>query len=290
MIDRPTFNPAAFGSGKVRVEAAPFTADPTAFDPQAIHARRQAEKQQVLDLRTAPLGPVGAWSMSRLFDFESCPHAVYLSKVEKMPAPSGPAAERGTQIHAHVEGYIRADHAEVIKEMRGFLPLIDHLRAQFAEARAEVEGDWAFDRTWGVTAWEARNAWARFKLDAIEFEDDTSAVVIDWKTGKKFGNELKHQQQGMGYAIAAFLRYPNLEFIKVKFAYLDQNQELLGSYTRVQAMLLKPMLETRADKMTTCQAFDPKPSFHACRWCPHAKVQEGMSEPACAYAHAHTTH
>lgn len=283
-----TFNPGAFASGKVQV--APTERDTTAFNPAALRENFERKQQQIIDLRTAPLGPVGAWSMSRLFDYENCPHAVYLSKVEKMPTPSGPAAERGTQIHNHIEGYIQAEHADVIKEMQGFQKLIDHLREGFADGRVEVEGDWAFDRSWTPTAWAAPNAWGRFKLDALEHQSDTSAKVIDWKTGKKFGNELKHNQQGMGYAIAAFARYPQLEFVEVQFAYLDKNDELRGSYTRRQAELLRPGLTERADKMTTATEFEPKPSFHACRWCPHAKVQEGRDEPACKWAHEHTLH
>ena len=285
MTDRPTFNPGAFGPGKVAVEEKPFVRDDTAFNPGAIKAQFATKRQQQIDLRTAPLGPVSAWSMSRLFDFEDCPYSVYLSKVEKMPTPSGAAAERGTQVHNHIEGFVKSEHADVIKEMLGFRKLIDHLREGFAEGKVEVEGDWAFDRTWNVAAWAAPNAWARFKLDVLEHQSPTSAKVIDWKTGKKFGNELKHNQQGMGYAIAAFARYPELEFVEVQFAYLDQNDELRGSYTRQQAELLRPMLEERADKMTTCTDFEPKPSFHACRWCPHAKAQEGYDEPACKWAH-----
>lgn len=286
MTDKPIFNPAAFGSGKVEVpEVVP---DTTQFNPTAINARFESKRQKILDLRTAPLGPVGAWSMSRLSDFESCPYSVYLGKVKKMPTPSGPAAERGTKIHDHIEKYIQGEHAEVIKEMKTFIKLIDLLREGYGDT-VEIEGDWAFDRTWNTTGWSDRNAWARFKLDALHHESETSAMVIDWKTGRKFGNEMKHNQQGMGYAIAAFERYPQLEYVDVKFAYLDQNDELRGSYTRQQAALLKPGLEHRADIMTTCTDFEPKPSFHACRWCPHGKVQEGYDEPACAYAHEQVT-
>ena len=288
MTERPTFNPGAFGAGKVTV--APAERDTLQFDPGAIKAKFEAKEQAVVDLRTAPLGPVPQWSMSRLFDFESCPHAVYLTKVCKAPNPSGPAAERGTQIHNHIEGYIQGEHADVIKEMTGFLKLYNHLRDGFAEGRVEVEGDWAFDRQWVPTAWTAPNAWGRFKLDALEHQSETSAKVVDHKTGKKFGNELKHNQQGMGYAIAAFARYPRLEYVEVQFAYLDKNDELRGGYTRAQAELLRPGLTHRADLMTTATSFEPQPSFHACRWCPHAKVQEGFDEPACKWAHEQVTY
>lgn len=286
-----TFNPAAFGSGKVT--AAPTAAPPpdtTVFNPAALTAQFKAREQAILDLRTAPLGTVPTWSMSRLFDFEACPHKVYLSVVEKMPSPSGPAAERGTQIHNHIEGYIQAEHSDVIKEMQGFMPLIDLLRIEYAEARVEVEGEWGFTRDWGVTGWSGNDTWARMKLDAIHFESPTSAKVIDWKTGKKWGNEIKHGQQGMGYAIGAFARYPELEFISVQFAYLDKNDELRATYTRQQAELMRPMLERRADVMTTTVDFEPKPSFQNCRWCPHAKVQEGRDAPACPWADEHVTH
>lgn len=281
------FNPGAWAPGKR--ELAPPERDTTVFDPASFKAKLVAEQQKVVDMRTAPLGPVGAWSMSRLFDFEECPHKVYLSKVEKAPTPSGEAAERGTRIHDHIEGYIRGDHETQIKEMQGFIKLIDQLRDEHAQGKAEVEGDWAFSREWVPTAWAAKDAWGRFKLDAIRFESDTSAVIIDWKTGRKFGNEMKHNQQGMGYSIAAFKRYPQLEYIDVKFAYLDKNDELKGSYTRQQAELLTPGLTERADRMTTCTNFEPKPSFFACRWCPHAKVQEGRDEPACKYADEQVT-
>lgn len=285
------FNPAAFGSGKVVVApTTPAEPDARVFDPAAINAEFQARQQAILDLRTAPLGKVPSWSMSRLFDFEACPYKVYLSVVEKAPSPSGPAAERGTQIHHHIEGYIRGDHADVIKEMHAFLPLIDLLRDEFAEARVEVEGEWGFTRNWGVTGWSGGNVWARMKLDAIHFESPTSAKVIDWKTGRKWGNEMKHGQQGQGYAIGAFARYPELEFISVQFAYLDKSDELRATYTRAQAELMRPLLERRADVMTTATDFEPRPSFHNCRFCPHAQVQEGRSEPACAWADEHVTH
>ena len=38
----------------------------------------------------------------------------------------------------------------------------------------------------------AKDVWARIKLDAIVHEDETSARVIDYKTGRQFGNEIAH--------------------------------------------------------------------------------------------------
>ena len=281
------FDPSKFGSGAVIVPKTEI--DTRQFDPGAIKAEIAAIKQAEIDLRTAPLGPLNTWSMSRLLDFGSCEYKVYLSRVKKMPDPSGPAAERGTQIHDHIENYIRGDHDKVIKEMRGFIKLIDLLRDEYVEGRVEMEGDWAFTRDWVTTGWAVDDTWARFKLDAYHQQDATSAAIYDWKTGRKFGNEMKHAEQAFGYAVASFARFPELEYVSTKMVYLDQNTDMIGSYTRKQVDMLRPSLEKRADIMTTATEFNPRPSFHACRWCPHAKVQEGYDHPACAFADEQVT-
>ena len=61
---------------------------------------------------------------------------------------------------------------------------------------------------WEPTGWISPDTWARVKLDALVSETDTSARVIDYKTGKQFGNEIAHSQQALIYAIGTFFMYP----------------------------------------------------------------------------------
>jgi hypothetical protein len=270
-------------------------ADPEhSFNPETLKKRIYEVAQREEDMLTAPLGPVKTWSFSRLMNFENCPYSVYLKSVENAPDPSGIAAARGTLVHDHIESYIRAEHDDlthvtVEKGMKPvnlcpFVPMITNLREQWEAGKVEVEGNWGFKRDWEVTDFFGEDVWGRMKLDAIEFQDRTSALAIDWKTGQKFGNELKHNQQGMTYTIGAFMRYPKLQFIETRFVYLDQKDApLSNSYTRERAMLLMSMINKRANRMTTAVNFPPKPSMHACRWCPHAKTQEGYDEPLCAF-------
>lgn len=295
-----TFDPKAFKKPRtLKPDDSEQAGGSDAFNPAAIKgqikAKADAEEQKTQDLLTAPLGPVPTWSFSRLMQYENCPYSIYLKNVEKMPDPSGPAAERGSLIHEHIENYIQGEHDD-IKGLRmpagmkavnliPFVPLIDNLRTAYADGRVGVEGDWGFTRDWSETGFFAKDVWTRMKLDAIEFEGETSARIHDWKSGRKFGNELKHNQQGMTYAIGTFMRYPKLEFVETWFEYLDQNDRMSNTYTRERAMLLKPMIDRRANEMTTATTFPPKPSMHACKYCPHAKVQEGFDEPACAYAY-----
>ena len=111
-------------------------------------------------------------------------------------------------------------------------------------------------------------------------ETDTSARVIDYKTGKKFGNEIAHAQQALTYAIGSFFRYPDLQHVQTELWYLDQNETTVQAYTRDEAMLFMPKLHQRAVAMTTATKFPPNPSNYNCKWCSY---KEG-EYPACQHA------
>ena len=147
----------------------------------------------------------------------------------------------------------------------------EELRELYIDAKVELEGEWGFDLDWATVGWMQKETWARIKLDALVQEDETSARVIDYKTGKKFGNEVSHGQQGLLYAIATFFRYPNVQFVQTEFWYLDHGETTKKQYTRAQAMLFAPAYHRRAIKMTTETEFAPTPSKDACRWCSFRK-------------------
>lgn len=220
------------------------------------------------------LGQVRAWSYSALKVFEECPYRTYISKVKGVKEPSGPAADRGTHIHQLAEDYVNATIGELPKELEKFKSQFNSLRELYADAKVELEGEWGFDLDWKTVGWMEKETWARIKLDALVNEDETSARVIDYKTGKKFGNEVSHGQQGLLYAIGTFFRYPHLEFVNVEFWYLDQNETTVKQYTREQAMVFAPSWHKRAIKMTTETDFDPTPSKNSCRWCSYRKGDE----------------
>jgi hypothetical protein len=225
------------------------------------------------------LGPVQAWSYSALKVFEECPYRTYISRVRKIKEPSGPAAERGTEIHTQAEMYIKGELGEMPNTLKKFEDSFEDLRDKFSNAKCEVEGEWGFTKDWQVTGWMQPDTWARIKLDACVFEDDTSMRVIDFKTGKRFGNEISHGQQALIYAIAAFLRYPETQFIKTELWYLDKNEVAERAYTRDEALVFLPKWHERAVKMTTTTEFLPTPSMSACRWCTFKKGDN----PECTY-------
>ena len=121
----------------------------------------------------------------------------------------------------------------------------------------------------GTCAWGDKDAWARIKLDAFVRLSKTHAVVIDYKTGKKFGNEIKHAEQTQLYQLAAFLRYPELETIDVELWYTDQDDLTHMKYTRSQGMRFFQNFNQRGIAMTSAEEFPPSPNVFACKWCPY---------------------
>jgi len=187
------------------------------------------------------LGPIAAWSFSTLKVFEECAYRLYIQKVKKIPEPQGPQAARGETIHKAAEDYIQGLTDTIIPELKHVAKVLEDLRELFKEqGKVSVEGEWAFTKEWVPTGWMSPDCWARIKLDVLVYQTPTSARVIDWKSGKKFGNEVTHGQQGLLYAIGAFMRDPQLEFCDVEFYYTDQNEITKKSYTREQALMFLP--------------------------------------------------
>jgi hypothetical protein len=233
-------------------------------------ADERPDKAKPLEKPTA-LGPLKAWSYSALKVFEDCPYRSYIQKVKRIREESGPAAERGSIIHQEAEDYVNGTLGEFPVSCVKFQNEFEELRQGYIDAKVELEGEWGFDIDWQPIGWMEAKTWARIKLDALVHQDEQSARVIDYKTGKKWGNEISHAQQGLLYAIGTFFRYPSLEFVQTEFWYLDKGETTRKSYTRDQAMQFTPGWHRRAIRMTTATDFAPTPSKNACRWCSYRK-------------------
>lgn len=231
------------------------------------------------------LGPVKAWSYSTLKIFMKCAYAIQLEKVDKLKGPErteNDAMERGNKIHKQAEDFVKGAIDKLPKPLAKFEGDFNLLRGMYADGMVAVEENWGFTENWGITDWMAPDVWARIKCDVVIMHDTKHATIIDHKTGKKFGNEVPHTQQGQLYSVAAFMRYPDLELIDVEFWYLDEGKRSKKTYTREQSLLkyLKRFTD-RAVAMTTCKVFDPKPNKFNCQWCDYG-INKGTGE--CPYA------
>lgn len=214
-------------------------------------------------------------SFSRLKDFESCPLKAYLKYVEKRSQDhmDTTAADRGTMVHSACETFVK-DGSGFIKEMGKFRDYFATVREEYLAGDVFVEEDWGFNSDWEVTGWFDDDIWFRMKLDNLrvvarnEDGDPVAGKPTDYKTGKKYGNEVSHGQQGQIYAIGTFLRYPTLETLDVEIIYLDQGQITKRTYSREKAMKFLPSWTSRALKMTEATDYPPKPNKMTCMWCP----------------------
>lgn len=281
-MDKPLFNPAEWSKPERKAAPAPEP-ERKVFSMAEAKAAVEEQKQEIKSLYELPLGPLRSWSFSALMVYEQCPYRSYLSRVQKIPEPESEAMNRGTRIHQSIEDFITGKEAELSKEVKHHRDMIEGFRVNYEDGSVEVEGEWGYDRQWAINDWRSPNTWARIKLDLIDWQDENSAVVIDWKSGRKFGNEVKHATQLITYAIGAFMRFPHLEYVFGQMVYVDKNEVLTGRYTLDDVRMFKPKIEERALRMTTATEFPPKPSKMNCKWCPYKDPVEEGGQPPCIW-------
>lgn len=224
-----------------------------------------------------------AWSYSRLSTFEACKLHAKLQYLDKIPEPERPlppgktehANDRGTRLHEAAEAYIRGG-VELLPELsKHFVQEFDRARDLFKEGKLSLEGEWGFNETWEAVAWMSSDVKCRIKADLVCFLSDEDAVVVDYKSGKKYGNEIKHSEQMRLYVIAVLLRYPKVQKVRAELWYLDQDELTSKVYTRDQGLRFLANYERRGNEMTSCEEFPANPNNFSCRWCPYKPVERG---------------
>ena len=216
---------------------------------------------------------ISSWSHSKLGEFDKCKYRTFLLHVAKIPEPQRPlpqgktehANDRGTRIHQAAEDYVRGLRDDIIPELQQFSSHIEMLAVLFKDGMVSMEGEWGLDETWTPTEW--KKAWHRSKVDVIVHFDKGSAMVIDYKSGRKFGNEIKHGEQMQLYAVNAFSRFPDLEAVTTELWYVDQNQVTSVTFTRAQALRFKPRFHSRGTALTSCVDWPANPNIFSCKWC-----------------------
>lgn len=218
------------------------------------------------------LETISAWSISRLFDFEACPHRAYLRILAKAPVPEYDDTHpmvRGRRIHTEVEQYINGNTDTLPSAGKKLQATLDFCREHFKEGKATVEDQWGFDEEWGPVGWFDDRVWLRMATDCFVTFDPSASNIYDWKTGKSFGNEVKYMQQMQLYACGAFMRHPELEYLDVTLGFLDDGKITTKAFERddkINKLIAK--FTERGKRMTSCVDFRPKPNKINCRFCP----------------------
>lgn len=225
-----------------------------------------------------------SWSHSSLSNFEKCKLMAKFKHLDKIPEPERPlppgrlehANDRGSRIHDHCENFVTGQVDTQIPEMGKYAVEFDQLRHLHSLGLVSCEGEWAVDKDWAPTDW--KTGWHRSKVDAIVFPNPEVAVVIDYKSGKRFGNEVKHAEQTQLYALNAVLRYPKLEVVHTELWYLDVDEMASASFTRAQVLRFKANFDRRGHAMTNATSFPPNPNVWTCQYCRYGTANSGSGD------------
>lgn len=213
-----------------------------------------------------------SWSHSALEVYEKCHQWAKFRYVEKRPDKKGPAAMRGTDVHDKCEKAVKESSA-LPPETAYFKKEFEQLQLLFRKGRVKLELERAWDTNWKPVPW--KQGWGRAKYDARVLLGASELLIVDYKTGRKDGNEIKHSEQGQIYMLSEFMIEPEVQTIYTEFWYLDQNDLTRMKYTRDQGLRYFKSINGRAVKATSDSVLEPTPSKWACKWCPYRQDRGG---------------
>ena len=219
---------------------------------------------------------ITSWSHSKLTEFEKCKYRTWLLHDQRVPEPQRPlpagkteqANDRGTRIHQAAEDYVRGIRPDLIPELSKFEFELELLAVMFEDGIVSMEGEWALDQEWVPCDW--KEGWHRSKVDVIVHHSPTHATVIDYKSGRKFGNEVKHGEQMTLYALNAMVRFPELTHVTTELWYVDQKEGMnksIMTWPRHVALQHRAKFHQRGMALTTCEVWPANPNMYSCQWC-----------------------
>lgn len=233
---------------------------------------------------------ITAGSFSRLQVYSECPYRAKLAYVDKIPEPERPPLpegkeypnDRGTRVHDYAENWVRGQHDVLIPPLTNFEEEFNALRALYENGQVLMEDLWLYDDAWqslpsDLPPYDPR-IWMRIKIDVFVIsEDGKYGVVIDHKTGKRYGNEIKHAEQVQLYSLAVFLRFPEIERVRTELWYLDLDHVEDYEISRRHALKFLKKWNQRMLAMTSDTTFKPKSNAYSCRFCPYKTGQIGKN-------------
>lgn len=230
------------------------------------------------------------------------------------PGQTEQANDRGSRIHDAAENYVRG-LVPLTNELTTFAPEFAKVQQLFKAGKVSVEEAWGFREDWtpmdnwygewkvfepmvgerveevkdfpkwakrgqtvrkGGIAYEFIPTWHRSKLDIFIRHDRHTATVVDLKTGKKDGNEVKHNQQVDVYAIDVVSKHPEIEEINVELWYPDKDDILSRTLSRQRVIAIKPAYEKRGRAVTRAMKFEPNPNKFTCMYCQYGPWNGGQ--------------
>lgn len=204
------------------------------------------------------------WSWSQLQTWRECPFKARLRYIEHSPEPPrspDDPRDRGTAIHKAAEDYL----------LNGapLDPVFEPFKEQMAQLKSlspEVEQKNYLDQNWMPCDREGR--WVVYIPDVRVTVSDTT-VTVDFKTGKKYGNEVKHFGQVQFYSVGNWCAHPETVQHVGEVWYLDQKDIVVHQFQHAGLAAARARLDEEVARMMADKVHAPRPNKVTCKYCPY---------------------
>lgn len=205
-------------------------------------------------------------SYSSIKLYEQCAAKYKFSRIDRLPEPTGPAAERGKMIHAELESILKGGLEILCEEAEHLLPKIDVWKEQ--DAKSEME--FAVNNRWDPVDFNDPTYMLRGIID-LYIEDGDRAIVLDFKTGK----ERDYTDQVAVYATVILATKPHINEVVPAIEFIDTKKSLTYNVIhRKDLQYLKQSVEGRVNIIERDKIYAPNPSG-LCRFCHYRKDNGG---------------
>ena len=204
------------------------------------------------------------WSLSKYGRYKRCP-AQYDYKYNKNIAdPAGAAAQRGTNIHAQIEGFLKT--GEWTANISAYAKKMAE-KARSEEFIPEVRI--ALDEQWKPVDWKDPSAWVRGVIDGVKVSADY-VTMAEWKSGKIWDD---HPLQRNLYLIFGLSVY-SAPSARITTVYTDLEHGIEDILNRSDLEKHRAEWKSRITPMLKDTFFSPRPGQH-CAWCPFSTRKGG---------------
>lgn len=208
----------------------------------------------------------GAWSYSRMKNFETCPKQYYhVTVLKEHPFQETAATRYGNEFHKAAEYFMR-DGTPVPERFSFTQPILDSLAAKPGKRHCELK--------MGLTAdlepcgFFDKNIWFRGIVDLLIVDGDR-AFIVDYKTGKSAKYADKGQLELM--ALCVFKHFPEVKRVKAGLVFVVADAFVKEDYAIDQeGALWKPWISrySQLSQAHENDVWNPKPSGLCRKHCP----------------------
>lgn len=212
------------------------------------------------------------WSWSSLSIYRTCHFWAKLRYIDRLPLPprdDTAANERGVRMHKGAEDFV-FNGAEFPAELTKFQQQLHDARDVHHAVPGAVRGEAPlyFNANWKPC--DEANKWLTIIPDLTIVVPREFNVTVDYKSGKRYGNEIKHHGQGQLYAIGQWCTDASFDVYEAEFWYLDLGQIWPMQFYANQLEHARAKLDAEVNRMFEDKFFRPSPSKQNCRYCPYA--------------------